>query len=122
MFAANCQLLCLLLSRWTPSRHLVQYEAMGTLAVSGLLLLAGYGIAQHSYFSLLEVGQLWVEADTAGMSPPATLQHVSAAVGTAAASVVAKELLFHWTYAVGKRSHRPVRHHCLCEDVPLRCR
>ncbi len=95
--------------------RLPQFESLGTLGISALLVLVGAGIAHHSYHDIVTLASLALEGRSAAgvavghestnaLSADATSWWRSptvAALGTAAAAIAIKEALFHWTHAVG---------------------
>lgn len=84
-----------------------KFEAVGTLAISGLLLGASFGLALQSYTSILDVAQIWL-ADTAAAPSQSVAPNLGVAFGVAVVSVAAKEALYQWTHAVGVKARSQV--------------
>jgi cation diffusion facilitator family transporter len=76
------------------------YESLATLAMATLLCAGGVGIGYNSLEQLF--------ASVGAAPEAAALRMVPAALATVAASVVAKELLYRRTEAVGVQTHSPV--------------
>ena len=78
-------------------------------ATRSLLVLVAGGIGYHSYGSIVELAAAAAHAvdtgavDTGPRSGPAD-HATKAALAVAAASILVKEALFHWTHAVGVRT------------------
>jgi divalent metal cation (Fe/Co/Zn/Cd) transporter len=78
-------------------------------AARSLLVLVAGGIGYHSYGSIVELAAAAAHAvdtgavDTGSGSGPAD-HATKAALAVAAASILVKEALFHWTHAVGVRT------------------
>jgi hypothetical protein len=92
-------------------------------AARTLLVLVAGGIGYHSYGSIVELAAAAAQAvdtgavDTGSGSGP-TDHATKAALAVAAASILVKEALFHWTHAVGVRTASSVsaahRLFCVC--------
>jgi divalent metal cation (Fe/Co/Zn/Cd) transporter len=78
-----------------------RFDALGTLGISAFLVAGGAGISSNAYFSVVELmgptAAATAEASASFSVPTAV------ALGVAAASIIVKELFFHWTHAVGTR-------------------
>jgi divalent metal cation (Fe/Co/Zn/Cd) transporter len=90
-----------------------QFETLGTLGISGALLVAGAGLAHQAYTSIVDIAGSWSGPSDAAAAMDAALHgHGHLAVGVAVASIAVKEVLFRWTHSVGVRLKSQVTWWC----------
>jgi cation diffusion facilitator family transporter len=75
-----------------------RYETVGALTVSGMVALSGVGIGLHSYEAMMALAMSGASDAVADAAP------MSIAAAVAAASILAKELLFQQTKVVAHRT------------------
>ena len=94
-----------------------RYEHLFTLGIAGMLLTAGSAMTVSSCSLLLAAVRSALSSSAVAVRAAGVSLDL-AALGVALASVTSKELLFHVTHAVGKRTNSPSLVANACESPP----